>query len=147
MKIIILILFAFSLFQTPQMHEMHEIHEIHGMHIAVPFKIRLQAAPQPRWSVRCCGLLQPILNRNSSNGKFEIIGIYLKEDGHLLLNVSSDILSFGGGTYFEGRIVDSLLEFATSIPNAKYLTLLIEGTPQKLPEGTEIFYMPLIPHN
>ena len=56
----------------------------------------------------------------------------------LIVDVSRDITSYGGGNAMEYAIVGELLETAFSIPDAESFTLLIEGEEDCLPEGTQI---------
>jgi len=71
----------------------------------------------------------------------EILAIWL-EDGVLTLNLSAEVMDYGG-TYFEYRFVNLLLETATILPYPDYLTVLIEGVAQHLPEGVKVFRIPL----
>ena len=57
--------------------------------------------------------------------------------GHLTLNLSDDILNYGG-TYFEDRLVSKLLANAAGLEGVRYLTVLIEGQQRYFPEGSMI---------
>jgi len=59
-------------------------------------------------------------------------------DKELFLNVSSEVLNYGG-TYFEYRFVQTLLKNAFNLPNVRYFTLLVEGEPAPLPESSKIY--------
>ena len=56
----------------------------------------------------------------------------------LVVDVSKEIISYGGGNAMEYAIVGELLEAAFSIPEVESFTLLIEGKEDCLPEGTRI---------
>ncbi|MDR2183036.1 MAG: GerMN domain-containing protein [Clostridiales bacterium] len=56
---------------------------------------------------------------------------------HLVVNLSAEILNYGG-THFEDRLIYKLLINAAGIGNVAYLTILIDGRPQYFPEGTII---------
>ena len=58
-------------------------------------------------------------------------------DAHLILNVSSEILNYGG-THFEDRLVTKLIKNAGNIPGVGYFTVLIDGQREYLPEGIMI---------
>ena len=59
------------------------------------------------------------------------------ESTHLILNLSQDILNYGG-TYFEDKLVSILLANAAALPEVGYFTVLIEGKRLHLPEGVLI---------
>ena len=59
------------------------------------------------------------------------------EYSHLVLNLSSDILNYGG-TYFEDKLINKLLINAATIPEVGYFSVLIDGQRQCFPEGTSI---------
>jgi len=59
------------------------------------------------------------------------------EYAHLVLNLSADILNYGG-THFEYRMINKLLINAASIQEVGYFTILIDGQRQYFPEGTMI---------
>jgi len=71
----------------------------------------------------------------------EILSIWL-EDGVLTLNLSAEVMEYGG-TYFEYRFVNLILETAATLPYPNYLTVLVEGVAQHLPEGVKVFRIPL----
>jgi len=56
------------------------------------------------------------------------------EYAHLVLNVSADVLNYGG-TSFEHYFVEKLLLNAAALRQVGTFTLLIEGQPRHLPEG------------
>ena len=60
------------------------------------------------------------------------------ENGCLILNVSEDILRYGGNAY-ERALVLQLMKTASSFPGIEYLTLLIEGESHPLTEGRIIY--------
>ena len=64
--------------------------------------------------------------------------LFFWECGHLLINLSADIMLYGG-TYFEYRLVEKLLANAAAMPHVAYFTVLIEGQIGYLPEGTKLF--------
>ena len=67
-----------------------------------------------------------------------ILGISFQADNsHLILNLSADILNYGG-THFEYRFIHMLLTNAAGIKEVSYLTVLIDGQQQCFPEGTAI---------
>ena len=73
----------------------------------------------------------------------QILGIsFHATDSHLILNLSPDILNYGG-THFEYKLIHKLLANAANITNVNYLTILIDGQRQYFPEGTLIFNSPL----
>ena len=66
----------------------------------------------------------------------QVLAIFFCDDTkHLTLDVSSQILSYGGGTYFEEHLTNRLLRNAQGL-GAVYFTLLIESELRYLPEGT-----------
>jgi len=67
----------------------------------------------------------------------EILSVQWNE-GALIIDVSKDITSYGGGNAMEYEILCELLEMAFSIPEVESFTLLIEGQASCLPEGTQI---------
>jgi len=58
-------------------------------------------------------------------------------NSHLILNLSADILNFGG-THFEYRLIHKLLINAAGIKEVDSLTILIDGQRQYFPEGTKV---------
>lgn len=67
----------------------------------------------------------------------QVLGV--QWDGNtLILDVSKDISSYGGGTAIEYEIMCQLLNTAFSIQEVECFTLLIEGEEEYLPEGTKI---------
>ena len=58
----------------------------------------------------------------------------LNAGDRLILNLSQEALNYGG-TYFEYRFIQELLNIAGGL-GFERLVLLIEGRPAKLPEGT-----------
>ena len=56
---------------------------------------------------------------------------------HLVLNLSPEVLNYGG-THFEWEFVQILLINAASIEEVGYFTVLIDGQRRYLPEGTKI---------
>lgn len=56
----------------------------------------------------------------------------------LIVDVSEEITSYGGGNATEYEVVSQLLAMAFSIPEVESFTLLIEGEEDHLPEGTQI---------
>lgn len=67
----------------------------------------------------------------------ELLGVQLN-DGELVVNVSKDITSYGGGNAMEYAVLGELLEKAFFYPSVDSFTLLIEGEEAFLPEGTQI---------
>ena len=63
--------------------------------------------------------------------------LFLAGSSHLILNLSSDILNFGG-THFEYKLIHKLLTNAAGIGKATYFTILIDGQNQYFPEGVLI---------
>ena len=60
------------------------------------------------------------------------------ENGLLVINVSREIKAYGGN-FFENMLVERILQNARALPEVKFLTLLIEGQLQALPEGSLIY--------
>jgi len=56
---------------------------------------------------------------------------------HLIINLSVDIMNYGG-THNEYMLIQKLLANAASMADVRYLTILIEGQEQYFPEGTLI---------
>ncbi len=56
----------------------------------------------------------------------------------LILDVSKDIASYGGGNAMEYEVVSQLLDQVFANPEVEVFTLLIEGKEEYLPEGTQI---------
>ncbi|MCL2236547.1 MAG: hypothetical protein FWB98_08945 [Defluviitaleaceae bacterium] len=71
----------------------------------------------------------------------EILSIWI-DDGVLTLNLSEDVMNYGG-TYFEYRFINILFESAAKLRYPRYLTILVEGRATYLPEGVKIFREPL----
>jgi len=63
-------------------------------------------------------------------------------NGHLTLDLSKEVLNYGG-TYFEYKFIKLMRKNAAALPDVLYLTVLIEGILQPLPEGVEIEKIPL----
>ena len=63
--------------------------------------------------------------------------LFLPGSSHLFLNLSPDILNFGG-THFEYKLIHKLLTNAAGIDSVSYLTILINGQNQYFPEGSLI---------
>ena len=59
------------------------------------------------------------------------------EYAHLILNLSADILNYGG-THFEYRLINKLLINAAGIEEVGYFSVWIDGQRRYFPEGTEI---------
>lgn len=66
-----------------------------------------------------------------------------REYAHLIVNVSAEILSYGGTT-FEHYLVEKLLLNATALGQVGTFTLLIEGQPRHLPEGILLYQVQLM---
>ena len=62
---------------------------------------------------------------------------FFSEYSHLVVNLSAEIMMYGG-TYFEYRLVEKLLANATAMPDVAHFTVLVDGQPTYLPEGTRI---------
>ena len=60
------------------------------------------------------------------------------EGEKLIVNVSKEISSYGGGNAMEYALVSEILNYVFSIPEVETFTLLIEGEEEYLPEGTQI---------
>ncbi len=60
------------------------------------------------------------------------------EDEVLRLNLSKEILNYGGA-YYEERLTEQLKRTALSIDGVSKLILLIEGEEAPLSEGTEVY--------
>lgn len=60
-------------------------------------------------------------------------------DGYVVIDVSGDILSYGGGSTMEIGLVRQILYNAFQFDDTEYLTVLIDGKIQCLPEGTKIY--------
>ena len=56
------------------------------------------------------------------------------DNGHLILNVSEDIMQYGGNTN-EHALIAQMIRAALSLIGVEKLTLLIEGELRYLPEG------------
>lgn len=67
----------------------------------------------------------------------EVLGVQW-EGSTLIVNVSRDITSYGGGNAMEYEIISRILNKAFSNPEVEFFTLLIEGEENALPEGTQI---------
>jgi hypothetical protein len=70
-----------------------------------------------------------------------VLGVRLL-DGALTVNVSEEILAFGGNEN-ERLLVAALIEAARGVPGASHLTLLIEGESKPLSEGRVVESIPL----
>ena len=62
---------------------------------------------------------------------------FFEDTAHLILNVSAEILNYGG-TYFEYMMINKLLANAGGIPEVGYFSIWINGQRQYLPEGIEV---------
>lgn len=62
-----------------------------------------------------------------------VLGVKI-EDGCLWLNVSAEILAYGGNT-FERALIAQCYKTATALPGVERLTLLVDSIVQTLPEG------------
>lgn len=58
---------------------------------------------------------------------------------HLIIDVSRQITDYGGGTAFEQALVNTLVQNARQLSGISTVSLLIEGKPEYLPEGTGVF--------
>ncbi|MCL2573857.1 MAG: GerMN domain-containing protein [Defluviitaleaceae bacterium] len=63
--------------------------------------------------------------------------VFDAENAHLIVNLSLDILNYGG-TYFEHLLITKLMTNAANITNVNYFTILINSEPRYFPEGTTI---------
>lgn len=63
--------------------------------------------------------------------------------GMLLLDVSADILNYGGGSAYELALVRQIMVNAAEIEGVESVTLLIDGERTYLPEGMELCCEPL----
>ncbi|MCL2753089.1 MAG: hypothetical protein FWE44_02960 [Defluviitaleaceae bacterium] len=63
---------------------------------------------------------------------------FQQTSGHLILNVCSNVLNYGG-TLFEYYFVQQLTSIAASFCDAQYFTLLISGELRELPEGIMLY--------
>ena len=66
-----------------------------------------------------------------------VLGVSL-EDGLLTVDVSREILNYGGGSAFERALTTQLIKIAAEVPGTVRFILTIEGTLQPLAEGTEV---------
>jgi spore germination protein GerM len=71
-----------------------------------------------------------------------VLGVKLEEE-HLTVNVSESIMHFGGNAN-ERALINQLLAAAASLPDIKFLTLLVEGELVPLPEGRVVEKLPVI---
>lgn len=73
----------------------------------------------------------------------KFLNIFL-DDKHLFVNVSDDILKYGGN-FYENNLRAELIKNALEIDGVDYFTLLIEGETRFLTEGSEISYENEVP--
>jgi len=74
----------------------------------------------------------------------QILDIFFhREYAHLVVNVSADVLSYGG-TAFEHYFVEKLLLNVTALGQVGTFTLLIEGEAKHLPEGILLYQVQLM---
>jgi len=66
-----------------------------------------------------------------------VLSVVIEKD-QCILNISQELIQYGGGTYIEKMIVEQLCATVFSFPQIQKVTILIEGMFQILPEGTEI---------
>ena len=78
-----------------------------------------------------------IITKNSS--QIKILDLKWEEDT-LIINLSKDILNYGGGNTTEFIVSQSILDWAFTNTKAQAVTLLIDGGDEALPEGTEFSY-------
>lgn len=67
----------------------------------------------------------------------KILGVQWNEN-ELILDVSKDIASYGGGNAMEYEVVSQILSQVFANPKIDVFTLLIEGQEDGFPEGTQI---------
>lgn len=60
------------------------------------------------------------------------------DESELIVDVSKDIASYGGGNAMEYEVVSQILSQVFANSEVKVFTLLIEGEEKALPEGTQI---------
>ena len=65
-----------------------------------------------------------------------VLGIKI-DGGHLILNVSAEILNYGGNAN-ERELIKELLDTAASVEGVTAFTLLVSGELVTLPEGREL---------
>ncbi len=67
----------------------------------------------------------------------KLLSTYFK-NGHLILNLSPEIMNYGGN-YYEECLIKQFTKTALDIPGVNALTLLIDGKLTYLPEGTIVY--------
>ena len=69
----------------------------------------------------------------------DVLGVqFIPHDGTLIIDLSREVLNYGG-TYFEYHFTNLLLKNASTIPQTRYFTVLIEGRAIQFPEGVKIY--------
>lgn len=71
------------------------------------------------------------------SSQIEVLGVQWEEN-ELIIDVSKDIVSYGGGNAMEYELVSQILNQVFTNSEVEYFTLLIEGGEATLPEGTQI---------
>ncbi|MEG0352742.1 MAG: hypothetical protein RR586_05705 [Cellulosilyticaceae bacterium] len=59
------------------------------------------------------------------------------KEGHVTVNLHKDIIGYGGGTYTEYILGALIMEAVFENSEAESLTILVNGTSEQLPEGSD----------
>lgn len=69
----------------------------------------------------------------------KLLGIKINKK-YAELNFSKEILNYGGTSY-EVRLINQIVDTSINFPNINYVTILVDGELVFLPEGTQVFTM------
>ncbi|MGL4345157.1 MAG: hypothetical protein ACRCTE_08175 [Cellulosilyticaceae bacterium] len=81
-------------------------------------------------------VLEEIKEQTGMTSQIDILGVKY-ENEEVTINLSKDLLSYGGGTYTEYIIGTRLMEWAFTETHAKVMKLEVEGDTVPLPEGSD----------
>ncbi|MGL4798900.1 MAG: hypothetical protein ACRCWY_05815 [Cellulosilyticaceae bacterium] len=81
------------------------------------------------------GTLRTIEETLGMTSQIQVLDLQYKEDT-LQMNLSKELISYGGGNEAEYQVVTQLLRWGFEEAEAANITLLVEGRSDRFPEGT-----------
>jgi len=103
---------------------------------------RLASDTQALLRIRFANLLESPAKTPCVAQGTRLLGIWQDHDT-LFINVSREILSFGGGVANERLLLNQILRNAAEVPGAACLVLLVEGAEVTWPEGSRTAWIPI----
>lgn len=112
---------------------------IEERHIALEQDVEQVIENSMRSSLNEC--LNQIEETMVMTSQIEILDLQY-EEGVLSIDLSDNVLEYGGGNQAEYQLVQSLLRWGFENTDADHISLLVGGRYDRLPEGTQVICYP-----